>query len=106
MDLSWDLLWALPYLILKSQPIVMPVALCLLNTVFLLLQAGAVDRSLLTGVRRLVVEARQVPELEVPGEGSAGGVDQEVGELSDNVGESHQWEIIQPAPCELSHPAC
>ena len=97
-----------PYLILKSEPIVMPVTLCLVNTVCLLLQTGAVDRYLLpsASVSRLVLEARQVPELDVPGEGPAGGVDQEVGELPHNVGESHQREIIQPAPCQLSHLVC
>ena len=68
----------------------MPVALSLVNTVFLLLQTGAVDRHLLTGGGRLILEAGQVPELQVPGEGPAGGVDQEVRQLPDNVGESHQ----------------
>ena len=75
----------------------MPVTLGLLNTVFLLLQPGAVDRHLLTGVGRLILEAGQVPELQVPGEGPAGCVDQEVRQLPDNVGESHQWEIIDLA---------
>ena len=84
----------------------MPVTLGLGNTVFLFLQTGTVDLALLTGVRRLVVEAGQVPELEVPGEGPAGGVDQEVGELPHDVGESHEGEIVKPTPRQLSHPVC
>ena len=78
------------YLVLKPQTIVMPVTLALFNTVFLLLQTSAVDRHLLAAVRRLILEAGQIPELQVPGEGPAGGVDQEVSQLPDNVGESHQ----------------
>ena len=86
----------------------MPVTLGLLNTVRLLLQTGAVDSWLLpsAGAGRLVVEAGQVPELEVPGEGPAGGVDQEVGELPHDVGESHEGEIVKPTPRQLSHPVC
>ena len=93
------------YLILKTQTIVMPVTLWLLNTVFLLLQTGAVHRYLLLlpSDGRLILEAGQIPELEVPGEGPAGGVDQEVRQLPDDVRERHEWEIIDLAQRQLSH---
>ena len=84
----------------------MPVTLGLFNTVFLLLQTGAVHRYLLTRLSRLILEARQIPELQVPGEGPAGGVDQEVRQLPDDVRESHQWEIIHLSHRELSHVVC
>ena len=79
------------YLILKTQTIVMPVTLGLLNTVFLLLQTGAVHRYLLLpSDGRLILEAGQIPELKIPGEGPAGGVDQEVRQLPDDVRERHE----------------
>ena len=79
------------------------------TTICLILDVCTVYCDILTNITdgdRLVLEAGHLPILNLPGHGPAGRVDQEVGELSHDVGQRHQGQEVDLGQDTLPHGEC
>jgi len=97
---------SLLYLILDTESRVFPLAVFFRLTVSFILGFCAIKYFfvfLIISYKAAVHETRFFSKLHFPGHLSAGGVDQEVGELPHYVGQGHEGEEIQFRHGEITH---
>ena len=75
------------------------------STICFILDLRADDPSRITIIisNSLILEARHLSVSNLPGHGPAGGVDQEVGELPQDVGQRHQGQEVDLGQETLPH---